>query len=317
MEKSSGKKRAAVLVGCNYPNTPHELHGCINDVLGMREVLVKELGFEGRHIELLTDAPGSAVMPTGANIKKAVDRMVDAAQSGDVLFFHYSGHGTTIPSSKPGHPFRQDEAIVPCDFNLITDVDFREIVNRVPKGASFTIVSDSCHSGGLIDKEKEQIGPSCVTTKERRSTPKTIPFESILQHLTSLTSINTSDIGTHLLHFFGADASLKFRLRPHELDLLGDDEGILLSGCQANETSADIAGEKAYGAFSHALQRVLLEDDHDHDHVDVDVGRRPLISNRQLVLMTRKALQATNFAQHPCLYCSDQNADAPFLSHSI
>ena len=26
-------------------------------------------------------------------------------------------------------------------------------------GTSFTIVSDSCHSGGLIDKEKEQIGP--------------------------------------------------------------------------------------------------------------------------------------------------------------
>lgn len=124
MEKSSGKKRAAVLVGCNYPNTPHELHGCINDVLGMREALVKELGFEGRHIELLTDAPGSSVMPTGANIKKAVDRMVDAAQSGDVLFFHYSGHGTTIPSSKPGHPFRQDEAIVPCDFNLITGLYF-------------------------------------------------------------------------------------------------------------------------------------------------------------------------------------------------
>lgn len=121
MEKiSSRKTRAAVLVGCNYPNTPHELHGCINDVLGMREVLVKELGFEWRHIELLTDAPGSSVMPTGANIKKAVDRMVDAAQPGDVLFFQYSGHGTTIPSSKPGHPFRQDEAIVPCDFNLIT-----------------------------------------------------------------------------------------------------------------------------------------------------------------------------------------------------
>jgi hypothetical protein len=194
------------------------------------------------------------------------------------------------------------------------DVDFREIVNRVPKGASFTIVSDSCHSGGLIDKEKEQIGPSSVTTKECSSTPKTIPFESILQHLTSLTSINTNDIGIHLLQFFGADASLKFRLRPLELDLLADDEGILLSGCQANETSADmkpmIAGEKAYGAFSHALQRVLK----DHDHVDEG---RPLISNRQLVLMTRKALQAADFAQHPCLYCSDQNADAPFLSHSL
>jgi len=97
----SGKKKAAVLVGCNYPNTAHELYGCINDVLGVREALVERLGFERSQIELLTDAPaaGSLVMPTGVNI---------------------SGHGTIIPSSKPGHLFRQDEAIVPCDFNLIT-----------------------------------------------------------------------------------------------------------------------------------------------------------------------------------------------------
>ncbi|GFY96859.1 metacaspase 9 [Actinidia rufa] len=118
------KKRLAVLVGCNYPNTPHELHGCINDVVAMREVLVKRFGFDQSHIELLTDAPGGLMaMPTGANIKKSLGQMVDEAEASDVLFFHFRGHGTRIPSSMPGHPFwRQDEAIVPCDFNLITDM---------------------------------------------------------------------------------------------------------------------------------------------------------------------------------------------------
>lgn len=115
----------AVLVGCNYPKTKNELHGCINDVVAMRDVLINRFGFQPAHVQLLTDAPGSSsspplVMPTGANIKKALDQMVDEAQPGDVLYFHYSGHGTRIPSLKPGHPFRQDEAIVPCDFNLIT-----------------------------------------------------------------------------------------------------------------------------------------------------------------------------------------------------
>ncbi|GMY19933.1 metacaspase-9 [Fagus crenata] len=305
----NGKKRLAVLVGCNYPNTQHELNGCINDVLAMRDVLVKRFGFDHSQIELLTDAPGSLVMPTGANIKKALDQMVNKAESGDVLFFHYSGHGTRIPSSKPGHPFRQDEAIVPCDFNLITDVDFRQLVNRLPKGTSITILSDSCHSGGLIDKEKEQIGPTSATNDGtlQSNSPKTIPFESILQHLTSMTSINTSDIGTHLLESFGADASLKFRLHPLELDLFESvkpDEGILLSGCQANETSADVNpmmnGGKAYGAFSNAVQMVLK------DHLG------PL-SNKQVVLMARKSLGAGGLVQHPCLYCSDENADAIFL----
>lgn len=44
--------------------------------------------------------------------------------------------------------------------NLITDDDFRDFVDQVPDGCRITIVSDSCHSGGLIDQAKEQIGES-------------------------------------------------------------------------------------------------------------------------------------------------------------
>ncbi|KAK4282032.1 hypothetical protein QN277_013458 [Acacia crassicarpa] len=308
------RKRLAVLVGCNYPNTPHELRGCINDVLAMRDTLIKRFGFDPSNIELLTDqvdAPAGSTLPTGANIKQALARMIDQAQPGDVLYFHYSGHGTRIPSMKPGLPFGHEEAIVPCDSNLITDLDLRQLVNRVPKGASLTIVSDSCHSGGLIDKEKEQIGPSSQVSKDTtmnlNSKPKTIPFTSILQQLSSLTNISSSDVGTHLLEFFGSEASLRFRLPLLELDLfppLKPDEGILLSGCQADETSADmdpsVTGGKAYGAFSNAIQMVLKDD------------AAPL-SNREVVVRARKILQSRGFDQHPCLYCSDENADATFL----
>ena len=31
-------------------------------------------------------------------------------------------------------------------------------MNQIPPGATFTFISDSCHSGGLIDEEKVQIG---------------------------------------------------------------------------------------------------------------------------------------------------------------
>ncbi|KAK3219118.1 hypothetical protein Dsin_013088 [Dipteronia sinensis] len=130
MEK--GKQRMVVQVGCNYPNTKNELCGCINDVVAMNEVLIKRLGFKPSGMELLIDAPRPGpnfVMPTGANME-------------------------------PGRPFRKDEAIVPIDLNLITYLDFRQLVNRIPKGPSFTFLLDSCHSGGLIDREKQQIGPS-------------------------------------------------------------------------------------------------------------------------------------------------------------
>ncbi|XP_022950256.1 metacaspase-9 [Cucurbita moschata] len=309
-------KRMAVLVGCNYPNTKYELHGCINDVMAMRETLMNRFSFEESNIQVLTDEPGSLLMPTGANIKRSLGRMVGKAKSGDVLFFHYSGHGTRVPSMKHGNLSRQDEAIVPCDFNLITDIDFRRLVNRLPKGTSFTMISDSCHSGGLIDKEKEQIGPSTIINDEKlelRYTPdaakaKTIPFQSILQHLSLHTNINTTDIGTHLLEYFGADASLKFQLDSRELDTIDSlkpDAGILLSGCQANESSADMnpdnAAGKAYGAFSNAIENVLKENP-------------AALSNKQVVVMARGMLKKQGLGQqHPCLYCSDENAEAMFL----
>lgn len=195
--------------------------------------------------------------------------------------------------------------------NTFADVDFRHLVNRLPKGATFTILSDSCHSGGLIDKEKEQIGPSATPAPRggvpHSSSPKHIPFQALLQHLSSLTRISTPDIGTHLLESFGDEASLRFRLPPLEaasLDPLKPDEGILLSGCQGNETSADmnplVEGGKAYGAFSNAVQTVLKENDRK-------------LSNRELVVLAREVLRKQGFGQHPCLYCSDENADASFL----
>ena len=36
------------------------------------------------------------------------------------------------------------------------DDDFREIVDKVPQGVTFTLISDSCHSGGLVNNAKEQ-----------------------------------------------------------------------------------------------------------------------------------------------------------------
>nr|XP_010922111.1 metacaspase-9 [Elaeis guineensis]XP_029120503.1 metacaspase-9 [Elaeis guineensis] len=303
-----GKKRLATLVGCNYPNTQHELHGCINDVHAMSDVLVARFGFDRSDILILTDASGSPSLPTGANIKRALAAMIARAEPGDVLFFHYSGHGTLIPAVKPHHSWHgHDEAIVPCDFNLITDIDFRQLVDRLPAGVTFTMISDSCHSGGLIDKEKEQIGPS--TTIDRTvlpQHPRIIPFKSILDHLSSLSGIDSPHVGDHLSTLFGAEASAKYSKGSNLLlEPLKPDNGILLSGCQTNETSADMSPEygwadKAYGAFSNSIQMVLK-------------GHEGVLSNRELVTSARALLRSQGFLQHPCLYCSDENADAPFL----
>ncbi|KAJ0966214.1 hypothetical protein J5N97_027352 [Dioscorea zingiberensis] len=153
--------KKALLVGCNYPGTKAELKGCINDVKRMRRCLIDRYGFADEDITVLIDTDDSYTQPTGANIRRAITDLVRSGQRGDILFFHYSGHGTRLPAETgEDDDTGYDECIVPCDMNLITDDDFRDFVDKVQDGCRITIVSDSCHSGGLIDKTKEQIGES-------------------------------------------------------------------------------------------------------------------------------------------------------------
>ncbi|EMS63644.1 Protein ZINC INDUCED FACILITATOR-LIKE 1 [Triticum urartu] len=75
---------------------------------------------------------------------------------------------------------------------------------------------------------------------------------------------------------------------------------------ETNETSADVpayeaSGGKACGAFSSAVQSVLA-------------AHQAPLSNRELVAKARAVLEEQGFEQHPCLYCTDANAEAPFLS---
>ncbi|XP_043688937.1 metacaspase-4-like [Telopea speciosissima] len=153
--------KKAVLIGCNYPGTKAELKGCINDVRRMYRCLIERYGFAEDDITVLIDTDSSYTKPTGKNIRRTLDDLVGSADPGDYLFVHYSGHGTRLPAETGEEDDTgYDECIVPCDMNLITDVDFRDLVDKVPEGCRITIVSDSCHSGGLIVKEKEQIGES-------------------------------------------------------------------------------------------------------------------------------------------------------------
>ena len=82
------------------------------------------------------------------------------------------------------------------------------------------------------------------------------------------------------------------------------DMGILVSGCQSHETSADANpsgnAQDAYGAMSNALQTVLARSDGP-------------ITNYQLVTEARRLLKAQGFSQHPGLYCTDENAHATFI----
>ncbi|KAL7134325.1 hypothetical protein ABFS83_11G019100 [Erythranthe nasuta] len=307
----------AVLVGCNnYPNPKHRLRGSHNDVYKMRNTLINRFRYDPARIVVMVDKPGSEKMPTAANIKKELRDMVGKAQSGDRLLFLFSGHGLCYKPKDRKH------AIVACDNNLITHLDLRCEVNRLPENATLTVLANSCCSGGLIDKEPVQVGAPAyqalliddddddqtvmVNNDVDDYIPRMITYESYLAQLSAETGMNDPDIGVHLVRLFGSDASIMFRLPINEHPkALKADQRILLSGPEPQKYSWGDVDEKGApcGAFTKTVVKIL----------DKHAGS---ITNRHLVMRARAILEKRvpkKYVQRPCLYCSPKNADAVFL----
>jgi hypothetical protein len=84
-----GRRRKALLIGCNYPGTQSALAGCVNDAVCVEYLLKTKFGY--KDIRLLRDDGKGSVLPTRQNIMAHIKWLVGDARSGDSLFFHFSG----------------------------------------------------------------------------------------------------------------------------------------------------------------------------------------------------------------------------------
>eukprot|EP01054_Gregarina_sp_Poly1_P010875 Gregarina_sp_Poly_1__10874@NODE_847_length_5991_cov_96_588623_g612_i0_p1_GENE_NODE_847_length_5991_cov_96_588623_g612_i0NODE_847_length_5991_cov_96_588623_g612_i0_p1_ORF_typecomplete_len641_score86_79Peptidase_C14/PF00656_22/1_6e56Peptidase_C13/PF01650_18/3_6e05Raptor_N/PF14538_6/2_5e03Raptor_N/PF14538_6/0_0027_NODE_847_length_5991_cov_96_588623_g612_i024994421 len=158
-------RRKALLIGITYANTAWELEGPAEDTRRIRQLLTRVYGFPDHPTSLceLTDAPRDAVansaiyVPTRENMLKAFDWLTQNAQAGDVLFFHYSGHGGQTPATD-GMEYEVDgldETIMPVDFQSageLRDDDLNKyLVQRIRNGVKLVVLMDCCHSGTGLD----------------------------------------------------------------------------------------------------------------------------------------------------------------------
>lgn len=280
--------KKALLVGCNYPNTQYALRGCINDIMTMNEILVHNLGFtDPKLIRMLTNESA-----TTANILERLQWLVDGAQPGDVLFFQYSGHGTQIPviNYDSNESDGLSECLVPIDMDwrgkMICDKTLKNIFSKVPKGVNLTVVSDSCHSGGLLrdfepplELRDDMFGP----TRARRIT---MP----------------PDIANRAYGLEMQPPSSKILIDSNIVPM-EDQTGLLISGCKSNETSADAWIQKVnrfQGALTYGIQSILQANNFN-------------ITYRKLVEELNVQLHHSGFAQHPELDGQSQYFDKPFL----
>lgn len=290
MEVLNMKK--ALLVGINYPNTEYSLNGCVNDVMAMSDMLAK-YGFKPQNKRMLTNESA-----TTDNILERLNWLVDDATPGDVLFFHYSGHGSQVIDQtydNDKEPDGKDEIICPIDLDwrtkIIRDDDMRRIFDKVPDGVNLTVVLDCCHSGGGIDSQVQYETFGRAKIHKQIDPTKGI---TISKELPMPADIANRGIGANL------------NVKPRGIKNNKDkDVGLLISGCQSQQTSADsFIGNKFMGAATYFLIRNL-------QLANNDITYKTLVDNMN------KELKEFGYDQRPELNGNKKLFENKFLDSFI
>lgn len=175
-------RKLALLVGIDgyYKNSKIEDHDWWNlhttgDVEIIASALVSKFGFKPEDIKVLSDKPvkigdktinpTDSTKPTRDNIVNAFrSHLTKQASDGDIVYFHFSGHGQQVPDDDKNGPNPMvgdeldgmDESIIPIDYvsqtdpsKNIRDDEIGTLLDELSakKPANVTITLDSCFSG--------------------------------------------------------------------------------------------------------------------------------------------------------------------------
>src|SRR5215213_4317569 len=128
-----------------------------NDVRYIKAALVKN-GFNLNNVDSLLNEKA-----TKKNILAALDALYERAKEGDIVVFHFSGHGQQIEDDNGDESDGYDEAMIPYDAMAMYDpVNYKgqnhlrddelgaklsRIRSKIGSKGSLVVIIDACHSG--------------------------------------------------------------------------------------------------------------------------------------------------------------------------
>jgi Caspase domain len=151
-------RKLALLVGINRYDDPKwvSLNGAIYDTQLQKELLIHRFGFNPSDIHILPESDA-----TRQNILQAFDEyLIKSAKPGDVVVFHFSGHGSQVVDTDKVFTKGRVSTIVPIDGDLPTGYPKKGgnvqditghtlwLLMQAINTENLTFVLDSCHSGG-------------------------------------------------------------------------------------------------------------------------------------------------------------------------
>jgi hypothetical protein len=258
----SDSRKLALLVGINdYPKDKRslsDLHGCVTDVDLQEELLVNRFGFIRNDIVRLTSKP-SDKPPTRQNILTAFEEhLIKQANPGDVVVFHFSGHGSYFPDPYPILNCKtkkfdnQNSALIVADNplgNMAPDImGLTLFLLRLSLNTdNVTMVLDSCFSGGATrDNYRVRSGGSegfIISEAEKQ-------YQKDLMKTLQLT---------------------EDKLR--ELRCAGIGKGVVITAAKKSQEAADVDFDGFHtGAFTYMLTQYLWQQTDTVDAIVKQIG---------------------------------------------
>jgi hypothetical protein len=249
----------ALLVGIDtYPKGVgiSDLRGCVNDVSLIKDYLENAVPLKW-HIEILKNSEA-----TRENIIRLFRDHLCRAGENDVVFFHYSGHGSTEVSAtvfNPYFPDKQDETIVcydsRCDGRYdLADKELAALLWEVAKNNPHIVVSlDCCHAGSGT----REAGDSFLAAP-RQTPAKTACKPRLLE--------------TYLDGFYSEPLAKAAKVSIPRV------KHILLAACERGQRAWETMGHK--GLFSYSLLETLEKSGPDIHYADLFVRSRATMFKR-------------------------------------
>lgn len=286
--------KKALLVGVNKYKYVRPLNGCVNDVRNMADILTSFYGFVSDDIRTLVDESA-----TRNNLMNRFDWLLDGAQKGDLLLFHFSGHGSQIPD-RDGDELDDGMDEILCLYDMdfrnpdsyLLDDDFNDIIDRLPKDVYLTVCIDSCHSGTATRDITLLTSGLQIPLTEAKLQPRFIEPPADIALRAYGKSVGVRRLGAKLKedkNTTGANDTAKAK-------------HILLAGCNDDQTSADAFINNDYnGAFTYNLCKTIRD-------------MRGEITYLDLVKKIQNSLAFNSFSQVPQLNGNERLKVTRFLS---
>ena len=151
----TGHHGDALLIGVDrYPNldAQYQLSGCVSDARLIGNVLVEHFGFAEQRIRSLHNEAASR-----AAILAALEQLLADVAQDDVVFVHFSGHGSRRTSASAEEATGKDSTIMPSDSGRdpLPNLDISDdeigawLAQLTAKTRAASLLYDCCHSGTI------------------------------------------------------------------------------------------------------------------------------------------------------------------------